>query len=226
MIQNIPSAFTIGQLIEPTLKRALARSGHQPGDPAALDGHMTIEALPTWYAGTTFRSALEADWAATLDTLGIAWEYEPEIIPLASGATYIPDFRLPAIGAWLEVKGTGVPRVEKAAELAEMLACRCTGPCGCEWPGGQLVLVGHPPAPAGGRRRRRHAGHPAWSNAAGPTTWLGRCPHCGTTGWSTLGGPDCRACQRRWTGAHAYRSGDEALLFIRSASLPAPGPDR
>ncbi|MET8978974.1 hypothetical protein ABZX85_25475 [Streptomyces sp. NPDC004539] len=42
----------------------------------------SIDAVPTRYGDTTFRSRLEADWAATLDGNGIRWEYEPETITL------------------------------------------------------------------------------------------------------------------------------------------------
>lgn len=46
-----------------------------------------IAAIPTRYAGTQFRSRLEARWAAMFDLLGWRWEYEP--IDLRG---YIPDF--------------------------------------------------------------------------------------------------------------------------------------
>ncbi|MFJ8469584.1 PDDEXK family nuclease [Streptomyces swartbergensis] len=54
-----------------------------------------MDAVPTTYVGTRFRSRLEADWAVTLDGLGILWEYEPELIVLPSGTHYVPDFWLP-----------------------------------------------------------------------------------------------------------------------------------
>lgn len=43
--------------------------------------------IPTRYAGVTFRSRLEARWAAMFDLLGWRWAYEPEDL-----AGYIPDF--------------------------------------------------------------------------------------------------------------------------------------
>lgn len=58
---------------------------------------MTITALPTTYAGTTFRSRLEADWAATLDDRNINWDYEPEGYLLTDGTKYLPDFYLPTV---------------------------------------------------------------------------------------------------------------------------------
>ncbi|MFC7739673.1 hypothetical protein ACFQXA_37970 [Nocardiopsis composta] len=223
-IQRIETAYWVGELFGVFIEQYETRAAHTPRGPDALDDDMTIEALPTWYAGTTFRSALEADWAATLDTFDIDWEYEPRAFTLPSGATYLPDFHLPRIRIWLEVKGTGVPRAEKAAELAGMLACRCTGPCGCETPGGEAVIVGHSPKPytpgadfhdaidelgyANAERRiRKHPGHPVWSSADGRSSWMGRCPHCGTAGWSLPGEADCRSCGRQWNNAWAYRPG-------------------
>jgi hypothetical protein len=64
-----------------------------------------IQAVPTRYAGCHFRSRLEARWAVFFDALGIRWEYEPEGYELPNGEWYLPDFWLPAIEVWLEVKG-------------------------------------------------------------------------------------------------------------------------
>lgn len=46
-------------------------------------------AKPTEYKGISFRSRLEARWAAMFDILGWTWEYEPEC-----DGFYIPDFLL------------------------------------------------------------------------------------------------------------------------------------
>jgi hypothetical protein len=64
-----------------------------------------IKAIPTRYAGCHFRSRLEARWAVFFDSLGIAWEYEPQGFELVRGERYLPDFWLPLIEVWLEVKG-------------------------------------------------------------------------------------------------------------------------
>ena len=37
-----------------------------------------LRAIPTKYAGHTFRSRLEARWALFFDLLHLPWEYEPE----------------------------------------------------------------------------------------------------------------------------------------------------
>lgn len=48
-----------------------------------------MKAIPTMYAGTQFRSRLEARWAAMFDLLNFKWAYEPVDL---NG--YIPDFIL------------------------------------------------------------------------------------------------------------------------------------
>lgn len=204
-----------------------------------LGGDMTIEALPTVYCGTTFRSALEASWAATLDSLEIAWEYEPETVTLPSGARYIPDFRLPEIGTWLEVKGTGVPRVEKAFEFGKSLVCSCPvvgniRRCTCRWVGGELVLIGHPPIaidpwtdedydhwPAHSKRRLAwyHGGFPNWSSTRGYASWLTRCPECRKHCW--FDSARCRACRGPLVGAHGARPGDRDYQFHRITGIRA-----
>lgn len=54
---------------------------------------MTVQAIPTRYAGYHFRSRLEARWAVFFDYLRIDWEYEPEGFVVVGGA-YLPDFRI------------------------------------------------------------------------------------------------------------------------------------
>ncbi len=64
----------------------------------------TIRAIETPYNGYKFRSRLEARWAVFFDALGIKYEYEPEGFETSAGR-YLPDFRLPELGYWAEVKG-------------------------------------------------------------------------------------------------------------------------
>lgn len=63
-----------------------------------------VKAIETEYAGYRFRSRLEARWAVFLDHLGVQWEYEAQGYETAGGR-YLPDFWLPEIGIWAEVKG-------------------------------------------------------------------------------------------------------------------------
>ena len=78
-----------------------------------------IRAIGTRYAGCFFRSRLEARWAVFFDVLDIDWEYEPDGFRLPSGA-YLPDFRLPTMQCWVEVKPRMLTRPElvRAYELA------------------------------------------------------------------------------------------------------------
>lgn len=63
---------------------------------------MNIEALPSYWRGTVFRSRTEARWAVFFDAIGLRWEYEPEGLDLAPA--YLPDFWLPDMRHWVEVK--------------------------------------------------------------------------------------------------------------------------
>lgn len=63
-----------------------------------------LKAIETEYKGYLFRSRLEARWAVFFDTLGIEYEYEPEGFELGDGMRYLPDFWLPGLEWWIEVK--------------------------------------------------------------------------------------------------------------------------
>lgn len=65
----------------------------------------TIEPIETEYKKYRFRSRLEARWAVFLDELGLSWNYELEGYELENGERYLPDFWLPQISMWAEVKG-------------------------------------------------------------------------------------------------------------------------
>lgn len=66
---------------------------------------MEIKAIETEYNGYKFRSRLEARWAVFFDAAGIKYEYEPEGFELEDGTRYLPDFYLPEIDYYVEVKG-------------------------------------------------------------------------------------------------------------------------
>jgi len=79
-----------------------------------------IKAIPTRYRGYHFRSRLEARWAVFFDAAGVAWDYEPqgfqfprlahdhetgERYPTGDTLAYLPDFYLPGLRTYFEVKG-------------------------------------------------------------------------------------------------------------------------
>ena len=64
-----------------------------------------MKAIETEYNGYRFRSRLEARWAVFFDAVGILYDYELEGFEFDSGMRYLPDFYLPELNMWVEVKG-------------------------------------------------------------------------------------------------------------------------
>lgn len=65
-----------------------------------------MKVIETFYNGYRFRSRLEARWAVFFNSLKIKYEYEPEGFVLADGICYLPDFYLPQLGVYVEVKAS------------------------------------------------------------------------------------------------------------------------
>ena len=65
-----------------------------------------LKAIETVYNGYRFRSRLEARWAVFFDTLDVEYQYEPEGFDLGNGIWYLPDFWLPRLELWVEIKPT------------------------------------------------------------------------------------------------------------------------
>lgn len=63
-----------------------------------------IKPIETRYKGFLFRSRLEARYAVFFDAMNIRWEYEQEGYELTSGR-YLPDFYLPDLQSFVEIKG-------------------------------------------------------------------------------------------------------------------------
>ena len=78
----------------------------------------TIKAIETEYDGTIYRSRLEALWAAQLDALGIEYVYEPQGYDM-NGVKYLPDFYLPKLDMFAEVKG--MPDVKAALKIERLI---------------------------------------------------------------------------------------------------------
>lgn len=110
------------------------------------------KALEVLYSGKVFRSRLEARWAVFLDLLGVNWDYEPCHYEIGPGLYYLPDFYLPDLQLWLEVKGA--PYLD-AASMAKILGS-VAGPQRIPLrehpytPSEQLLLVGPFHAPRHG----------------------------------------------------------------------------
>lgn len=74
---------------------------------------MLIKPIETIYNGYRFRSRLEARWAVFFDAAGIEYQYEPEGFVLDGDLWYLPDFYLPELNVWCEVKGAFISEIEK-----------------------------------------------------------------------------------------------------------------
>ena len=70
---------------------------------------MNIKPIETIYNGYRFRSRLEARWAVFFDAMKIKYRYETEGYVGIYGEKYLPDFYLPDINVFVEVK----PNIEK-----------------------------------------------------------------------------------------------------------------
>jgi hypothetical protein len=78
---------------------------------------MDIEAIETTYNHIVYRSRLEARWVIFWDTLNVKYEYEPRKFDFGE-IKYIPDFWLPEIEKWVEIKGQVPMEMEiKKAQL-------------------------------------------------------------------------------------------------------------
>ena len=64
-----------------------------------------IKAIETEYDGHRFRSRIEALWAVFFNAIGLKYEYEIEGFQMGE-LRYLPDFYIPSLDRWFEIKGT------------------------------------------------------------------------------------------------------------------------
>lgn len=97
-----------------------------------------MKAIETRFDDRRFRSRTEARWAVFFKALGWGYQYEKEGVVLPSGP-YLPDFWLPEIESWLEVKGAEptANEIQLCEELAKASGKRV------------LLAVGEPGAKGG-----------------------------------------------------------------------------
>jgi hypothetical protein len=74
------------------------------------------------YSGKIFRSRLEARWALMLDLADVDWDYEPCHYRLTNSLWYLPDFWLPDLEIWLEVKGEPFLDADSMAKVLNAVA--------------------------------------------------------------------------------------------------------
>lgn len=82
-------------------------------DPAAVD---------SVYGGVRYHSKRHAQWAVFLDSLGLVHAHRPRSFRLGRSTVYTPDFWLPELNAWLEVKSEVAATREADSWKAEQFA--------------------------------------------------------------------------------------------------------
>lgn len=125
-----------------------------------------MRVIPTEYQGVKFRSRLEARWAVLFDMLNVPWQYEPEAFTWPSGevmdgwgdwvdgawqprvtegGSYTPDFWLPSLGTWFEVKGIYTEREQglhqEFASVSKQRHITAEGDCAREVHGEGVSMV-------------------------------------------------------------------------------------
>ncbi len=159
--------------------------------------------IPTRFGGVQFRSRLEARWAVFFTHLGLPWFYEYEGFQLSSG-WYVPDFWLPKLKAWIEIKPADPSAVE--ATKCQELAMETNRPVFCFF--GDLTAT---------TRDFQERENVARAHAFMPDGWdclyyWCVCPRCGRFGVE-YDGRGARVCgDRCFPGEDRQHSGDHPRL--------------
>jgi hypothetical protein len=83
-------------------KRCLIPSGSPSEEKEIIFGPLTSK--KTIHNGYYFRSRLEARWGLFFDFLNLRYLYEPKSFHMPNNTTYTPDFYLPDMNLWIEIK--------------------------------------------------------------------------------------------------------------------------
>ncbi len=95
-----------------------------------------IDPLEIHWHGHRFRSRLEARWKIFMDSMGIDSMYEAEAFQLPDGTRYFPDFYLPVVFSFAEVKSLLEDPREALSKLSKL----------SEFTNHQSLLLEGPPA--------------------------------------------------------------------------------
>jgi hypothetical protein len=133
-----------------------------------------LRAIETTYRGYRFRSRTEARWAVFFDAAGIVWQYESEGYNL-DGRYYLPDFFLPELKVFVEVKP-----VEEAAEHVAPLLRAPAEASGCR----TLLAVGAPDV-------SNEKPFVEYSNPRAFCAPIGQCPFCNRIAFEFAPGMSC-----------------------------------
>jgi hypothetical protein len=94
-----------------------------------------MKPIETIHSGYRFRSRLEARWAVFFETLGIKYRYEDDGFPLKDGTWYLPDFWLPELRKFVEIKpeNPSLDEAKKCCGLAKATGNECMLIFGQPW---------------------------------------------------------------------------------------------
>ena len=132
----------------------------------------TMKAINTLYKNRLFRSRLEARWAVFFDALGIEWEYEKEGYDLGVAGWYLPDFWLPTLGLFWEVKpksGYTKGDANKYMHFTLPLAVAKGYPGGCD--DYTVDIYGAPWV-------EEIDDYATWCSFSNGEGWIAQCPKC------------------------------------------------
>jgi hypothetical protein len=149
------------------------------------DKTVTIRPIETRYAGHRFRSRLEARWAVLLDRLNIRWLYEHQGFETPLGP-YLPDFWLPELNTFLEVK-PGIWSSDEAYKLEQLIrAQKAYGAFGLPFDSDQIVSSLYPVDENFERL------HPWPAALPRPASWDSfPLPKAASIGWDNICCPAC-----------------------------------
>lgn len=178
---------------------------------------MSRSVLQVAYDGRVFRSKTEARWARCFDALGVAYQHEPTVFRFERGhgrvAHYKPDFYLPELEAWLEIKNEGTrPPDLLACWKAHRLALATSQPV--------YVFFGEPM----GQRTLRCGNAYRYDPLDGSVSrchQFTQCPQCKRIDVAPYGlasAVRCGCTIRSWGGADFSNSGCVALVEAVAAA--------
>jgi hypothetical protein len=163
-----------------------------------------MKVIETEFNGVRFRSRTEARWAVFMACANIKYIYEPEGFDLGESGWYIPDFWLPEIDKFLEIKPS-VPLVGR--ESPTFALADATGKA-------VITFCGPPSAPDFDRGYRED-GHFHSKEGGDNCYWFCRCPECGSAGIEFCGRADRIKCEcpKSPHQDKGYNFDDPFLLF-------------
>jgi hypothetical protein len=156
----------------------------------SLDNNVSLQPIKTKYAGHFFRSRLEARWAVFFDSLKVRWEYEKEGFNL-DGTWYLPDFYLPHLDLWVEIKPEPPEGIDHWPEHIAFDYFKH---------GGFVLLQGRPTISHYGKIGVYERGGKVWEIPFGPQIeYVGYVPEdCGSYYWCEC--PECGLISLQYNG--------------------------